>query len=158
MQGSKLAIADSADFVNILMNHAKMPSLRRAAGNTHVEVNSGGAAVIARAVQAATNPTEGQRMLQAGFNGAILGGESREKVSTSSDVEGILRVDRVVDRSVVSEDGQTVFVQQVQRSAQQLPPIPDIEMATKNNVTSKTVNPDSAAVISRAVPDAPSTS
>jgi len=79
VQGSKLAIADSADFVNILMNHAKMPSLRRAAGDTHVEVHSGGAAVIARAVQAAINPTEGQRMLQAGFHGAILGGESRKR-------------------------------------------------------------------------------
>jgi len=32
------------------MGHAKMPSLRRPAGNTHVEVNSGGAAVIARVV------------------------------------------------------------------------------------------------------------
>jgi len=129
VQGNKLAIVDSADFVNILMNHAKMPSLRRAAGDTHVEVHSGGAAVIARAVQAATNPTEGQRMLQAGFDGAILGGESREKTSINRDVEGMERVDRLVESSVVSEDGQQVLVQQVQQSAQQLPPIPDTEMA-----------------------------
>jgi len=131
VQGSKLAIVDSADFVNILMNHAKMPSLRRAAGDTHVEVNSGGVAVIARAVQAAINPTEGQRMLQAGFHGAILGGESREKTSTTINADGIERVDHVLERSVVSEDGQQVLVQQVQQSAQQLHPIPDTEMATK---------------------------
>jgi len=103
-----------------------MKSLVDAAGDTHVEVNSGGAAVIARAVKAALNPTEGQRMLQASFHGQILGGESREKTSTSSDVDGILRVDRVAEHSAVSEDGQTVLVQQVQQLA-----MPDIEMATK---------------------------
>jgi len=109
------------------MNHAKAPCFRRAAGRTYVEVQSGGAAVMARVVQAATNPTEGQRMLQAGFDGEILGGESREKISTSSDVDGIVRVDRFVERSVVSEGGQAVLMQQVQQSAQQLPPMPDIE-------------------------------
>ena len=129
MQGGKLPIANSADFVIIIMGHAKMSSLRHAAGNTHVEVHSGGAAVIAKAVEAALNPTEGQRMLQLGFDKAILGGESRENVSTSTDVEGILRVDRVVERSVVSEDGQTVLVQSVQQSAQQLPPLPNIDMS-----------------------------
>ena len=54
---------NSQDLIKILMIHAKMPSLRDAAGDTHVEVNSGGAAVIARAVQAATNPTEGRGLL-----------------------------------------------------------------------------------------------
>jgi len=129
VQGSKLPIVDSADFVIIIMGHAKMSSLRHAAGNTHVEVHCGGAAVIARAAESAINPTEGQKALQLGFNGAILGGESRENVSTSTDVEGILRVDRVVERSVVSEDGQTVLVQSVQQSAQQLPPLPNIDMS-----------------------------
>jgi hypothetical protein len=38
-------------------------------------------------------------------------------------------VDRVVERSVVSEDGQTVLVQSVQQSAQQLPPLPNIDMS-----------------------------
>ena len=52
MQGGKLALVDSADFVIIIMGHAKMSCLRHAAANTYVEVNSGGAAVIARAVQA----------------------------------------------------------------------------------------------------------
>ena len=129
MQGGKLALANSADFVNIMMSHAKMPSLRHAAGNTHVEVNSGGSAVIARAVQAATNPTEGQRMLQAGFQGAILGGESREKTSISCDIDGMERVDRLVESSVVSENGLSVLVQSVEQSAQQLPPVPNIDMA-----------------------------
>jgi len=111
-----------------------MKGLVDAAGDTYVEVNSGGAAVIARAVQAATNPTEGQRMLQAGFDGAILGGESREKMSTTSDSDGIVRVDRVVERSVVGENGQEILVQQVQQSAQQLPPSADIEMAVKTEL------------------------
>ena len=74
-------------------------------------------------------------MLQVGFDGEILGGESREKISTSSDVDGMVRVDRVVERSVVSEDGQAVLTQQVQQSAQQMAPTPDIEMATKTEFT-----------------------
>jgi hypothetical protein len=64
VQGAKIAVVNSQDLIRILMIHAKMSSLRHAAANTYVEVNSGGVAVIARAVQAATNPTEGQRMLQ----------------------------------------------------------------------------------------------
>jgi len=129
MQGGKLVVLNSRDLFNVLVGHSKMTCLRDAAGDTHVEVHCGGAAVIARAVEAATNPTEGQRMLQLGYQDAILGGESRENVSTSTDVEGILRVDRVVERSVVSEDGQTVLVQSVQQSAQQLPPLPNIDMS-----------------------------
>jgi len=101
-----------------------MKSLADAAGDTYVEVNSGGAAIIARAVSAATNPTEGQRMLQNGFDGAILGGESRENISTTTDANGIVRVDRVVERSTLSENGQEILVQEVQQSV-------DIEMATK---------------------------
>ena len=128
MQGGKIIGVNSQDLIKILMIHAKLSCLRDAAGDTHVEVHSGGAAVIARAVQAAINPTEGQRMLQAGFHGAILGGESREKTSTTIHADGIERVDRVLEHSVVSEDGQQVLVQQVQQSAQQLPPIPDTEM------------------------------
>jgi len=108
-----------------------MSSLRHAAGNTHVEVNSGGVDVIARAVKAATNPTEGQLMLQAGFKCAILGGESREQTSTTSDTEGNVRVDRVIERSTVSDGGKEILVQQVQQSAQQMAPMPDIEMAIK---------------------------
>jgi len=73
--------------------------------------------------------TEGQRMLQAGFGGEILGIESREKISTSSDVDGSVREDRFEERSVVGEGGQAVLVQQVQESAPQLPAMPDIEMA-----------------------------
>jgi hypothetical protein len=108
-----------------------MESLLDAAANTYVEVNSGAASVISRAIQAATNPTEGQRMLQLGFDGAILGGESREKITTSYDIDGMKRVDRLMEHSVVNENGQAVLVQSVQQSAQQLPPVPDIEMATK---------------------------
>jgi len=140
VQGAKIAVVDSQDFIKILMIHAKMTCLRDAAGDTHVEVNVGGAAVIARAVKAATNPTEGQRMLQSGFHGQILGGESREKTSISSDVGGILRVDRVAERSVVSENGLSVLVQSVEQSAQQLAPVPVIEMATKAELAAQESN------------------
>ena len=140
VQGDKLPIADSADFVIITMGHAKMSSLRHAAANTHVEVNAGGSAVIARAVEAAMNPTEGQRMLQAGFQGAILGGVSREKTSTSCGIDGMKRVDRLMEHSVVSENGQQVLVQQVQQSAKQLPPMPDIEVATKADLEAISTN------------------
>ena len=116
------------------MTHAKLSCLRDAAGDTYVEVNSGGAAVLARVVQAATNPTEGQRMLQAGFDGAILGGESREKISTTSDSDGTVRVDRVVERSIVGENGQEILVQQVEQSAQGLPPSANIGMTIKTEL------------------------
>jgi len=135
---------NSQDLIKILMIHAKMPSLRDAAGDTHVEVNSGGAAVIARAVQTATNPTEGRRLLQTGF----------EKISASSDVVGMVRVDRVAERSVVSDNEPAVLVQQ---SAQQVSPTPGIKMAIKTNLTTDTDNLGGAAVISSAVPGAPST-
>jgi len=42
MQGGTLAAANSADFVEIVMGHAKMSYLRDAAGVTHVAVISGG--------------------------------------------------------------------------------------------------------------------
>ena len=72
MQGGKTVFVDSKDLFNTLMSHPKTPNLRKAAGDTYVEVQSGGAAVMARVVEAAINPTEGQRMLQAGFDGEIL--------------------------------------------------------------------------------------
>jgi len=56
VQGAKITVVDSQDLIKILMIHAKMYCLRDAAGNTYVEVNSGGAAVIARAVQAQVEP------------------------------------------------------------------------------------------------------
>jgi len=117
VQGGKHIMVNARDLVKLLMRHSKMSSLLDAAGDTHVEVNSGSAAVIARAVQAATNPTEGQRMLQASFDGTILGGESRDKTSTTINADGIKRVDRVVERSAISENGQEILVQQVQQMA-----------------------------------------
>ena len=42
MHGGMLAAANSADFVKIVMGHAKMSHLRDAAGVSHVAVNSGG--------------------------------------------------------------------------------------------------------------------
>ena len=54
-------------------------------------------------------------MLQAGYHGAILGGESREQSRTTTDAEGNVRVERFVERSVLGEDGRPILLQQAQQ-------------------------------------------
>jgi len=115
MQGGKLAIANGIDIINIIMAHNKMSALRAEASTAFVQRETGSVAGVARAMQAATAPTEGQRMLQAGYKGAILGGESREQSSTTTDAEGNVRVDRFVERSVLGEDGRPILLQQAQQ-------------------------------------------
>jgi len=91
------------------MAHNKMTALRAEASTAFVQRETG-AAGVARAMQAATAPTEGQRILQAAYKGAILVGESREQSSTTTDAEGNVRVDRFVERSVVGEDGRPILL------------------------------------------------
>jgi len=115
MQGGQLAICNGIDIINIIMAHHKMTALRAEASTAFVQRETGAVAGVARAMHAATAPTEGQRMLQAGYHGAILGGESREQSRTTTDAEGNVRVERFVERSVLGEDGRPILLQQAQQ-------------------------------------------
>jgi len=94
------------------MGHPKMKHLRDEAGTAFVERETGAVGGIVRSVQAATAPTEGQRMLQAGYNGVIANGESREQTSTSIGENGQLTHEHLAQRSTVLPDGQGVQIQQ----------------------------------------------
>ena len=118
MQGGTIAVVNTGDMFNVLMNHPHMKDLRNEASNAWVQRETGAVEGIARAVQAATVPTEGQRMLQNGYHGAIADGQSREQTTRTIGADGLLTQQRLVERSVVLPDGGAVNVQQVQQIVQ----------------------------------------
>jgi len=102
----------------LLVAHPKMKDLQRETTTAYVQRETGAAGGVARAMQAVTAPTAGQRMLQAGFDDAIVEGESREQTSTSTDAAGNVTTERLSERTSTLPDGQTVVVQQAQRVVQ----------------------------------------
>jgi len=121
VQGGKLAVVNCTDLIKLLMTHSSMKALLAEAATAYVERETGAASGIARAVQAATAPTEGQRVLQEGFQGAILGGESREQTSTSTDAAGNVYTERLAERTATLDDGRKLHVQQSQQVVEAVP-------------------------------------
>ena len=113
-----IAVVNTGDMFNILMNHPHMKDLRNEASNAWVQRETGAVEGITRAVQAATAPTEGQRMLQNGYHGAIADGQSREQTTRTIGEDGLLTQKHLAERSVVLPDGGAVNVQQVQQIVQ----------------------------------------
>jgi len=112
MQGGELAVVDISDLLNIMSGHPNMKVFRVNADHAWVQRETGDAAGMALAVQAATAPTEGQRVLQNGYHGAIADGESREQTSKTIGADGTVTNKRLVERSVVLPDGGGLKVQQ----------------------------------------------
>jgi len=116
-----MAVVNSTNLIKILMTHPKMKALSAEATTDYVQRKTGEAGGIARAMEAATAPTEGQRMLQAGFDGAIIQGESRKQFSQSTDAASNVLTERLVERTFTLPDGQTVVLQQAQHVVQAVP-------------------------------------
>jgi len=113
IQGGKLAVVNSTDLLKLLMTHSKMKALVGEGAVALVQRETGAIAGLERAVQAASAPTPGQQMLQAGYAGALADGTSHEQRSTATDQNtGQQLAQHVVERSTLLPGGQGVHIQQ----------------------------------------------
>jgi len=97
-----------------------MNGLRTASITTFHQAETGAPSGIARIVQAATAPNEGQCLLQGELHENTMQGESRERTSTTTDAAGNVFTQRLAERSVLMEDGRSVHVQQSQQGVAQV--------------------------------------
>jgi len=104
-------VVDSNDLINLLVSHPKSKGLLSEATTAFVERETGAIAGIERAVQAATAPSLGQKMLQDGYEGAIADGVSREEYSTNTERNGQEIAQKRVERGIVLPNGQGVHIQ-----------------------------------------------
>jgi hypothetical protein len=113
IQGGKLAVVNSTDLLKLLMTHSKMKALVGEGAVALVQRETGAIAGLERAVQAASAPTPGQQMLQAGYAGALADGTSHEQRSTATDHNtGQHLAQQVVERGALLPGGQGVHIQQ----------------------------------------------
>ena len=116
-----LAVVSPDDLVKLLKRH---PKWAKAEGEKAVLQREVGAVeIITRAVQAATAPTDAQRVLQNGYQGAIANGGSRERVSTTVGADGTATQERLAERSVELPEGAGIRIQSQQ--VQQTVAVPD---------------------------------
>jgi len=147
-KGGKVAVVDSRDAIQLIIGHPKMKYLQREASNAYVERETGAMSGVERALQAATDPSEGQKMLQRGFRGAIMYGGFREHVTKSTNADGSVVFERVLERSVMcGDDGPEVNFNVAEKTVQIGMSSIDYVLSNlkkdiqdKTNATSKIVN------------------
>ena len=105
-------VVDSNDLINLLASHPKSKGLLSEATTAFVQRETGAIAGFERAVQAATDPSVGQKMLQDGYHGAIANGVSREEYSTTTEHNGQEIAQKRVERGIMLPNGQGVHIQQ----------------------------------------------
>ena len=108
----RLVLVDSSDLIKLLVSHPKSKGLLSEATTAFVQRETGAIAGIERAVQAATDPSAGQKMLQDGYHGAIANGVSREEYSITTERNGHEIAQKRVERGILLPNGQGVHIQQ----------------------------------------------
>jgi len=91
-------VVNSIDMIKLLLTHPKMKSVFAEFATAHLQCESAVVQLVALAVEAATDPSQGQKMLQQGFSGEIMCHDENDMVG-----------ERVLERSVMcGDDGPQV--------------------------------------------------
>jgi len=99
------------DIITVLAANSKMNALRSEMFNAFLEVETGSVKGILRMMDAVTEPTAGQAMIQRGMSDLPVS-ESRTQESTTVGEHGEVRVQRLVERIVHMPNGQVLHAQQ----------------------------------------------